>query len=227
MSRPSKTPPSQESGEKTTSDGCKTYAKGGSGRLGGSGGARASSSAHTTSHAATRRGSWGARGHGRCRIGSAWLHRGIVRRASGVRGLWASAVDADALELSTLGHDDRGGRSTADIKERCQCGSDNHEIICGNTERSSGSSDLPNEVPDLSVGQVHEPVAVSRNEVVRMERLTCEPHTGKLDPRRQDMQRPLAWSIQGELRSTGKDESRGGYDLSDVVRMGRMCIAYY
>jgi hypothetical protein len=62
--------------------------------------------------------------------------------------------------LRALGLDDSSGRQAAKIKEGAESGTNNVEIISGNTERSSGLCDLGDEIAHLSMGEIHEPETI-------------------------------------------------------------------
>lgn len=168
--------PLQDSSEKASSNGNEAQTEGGCCSLGDGGRAGASSSAQaagragrsTGSHRARWRGSstvttrGGRTVTGQGRVGNSWLHGGVVGAAGGVGRQWAGVINANSLQLGALRWDDGSWGRAAVTEETVQSISDDGEIRLCDTEGSSGYGYLLDEVSDFSIGQIHEPVAVSR-----------------------------------------------------------------
>lgn len=91
-------------------------------------------------------------------VGNSRLHLGRVGSAGGVGGKRAVIGLADGLELSTLGRDDSGRGSATDVEDGVQGGSDNSDIVLGDTERGCCKANVLDEVTDLGGVKVHEAV---------------------------------------------------------------------
>jgi len=110
----------------------------------------------STAHGAVGHGARARAGHGRVDLGG--LHGGRVGGAGGHGGEGAGLVLADALELSTLGRDDGGGGSAADVEDGVEGLADGGDIVRADTEGGGSKGNLLNEVADLCSREVHESV---------------------------------------------------------------------
>jgi hypothetical protein len=144
------------SGQETSSTG--TDLDGGTREGSGLGGGGSSTAGRlgAVGHHGARGGRASTAGHGGVGLGG--LHGGRVGGAGGHGGEKAGVVLADALELSTLGRNDNGGGSAADIEDGVEGLANNSNIVRGDTEGGGSEGNLLDEVADLCSREVHESV---------------------------------------------------------------------